>query len=65
MTTISIPLSDEKRARLQSLADQAGLSPEEYLRRRVESWLDATDTDFLEAARYVLEKNDELYRRLA
>ena len=65
MTTISIPLSDEKRARLQDLADRMGLSAEEFLLRRVEQLLDRSDTDFAEAAEYVLRKNAELYRRLS
>lgn len=65
MTTISIPLSDEKRARLQDLSDRVGLSAEEFLRRRVELLLDHPDSEFTEAAQYVLQKNAELYRRLA
>jgi antitoxin FitA len=65
MTAINIPLSDEKRARLQSLADRVGLSAEEFLRRRVEQLLDRPDAAFCEAAEYVLHKNAELYRRLS
>jgi antitoxin FitA len=65
MTAISIPLTDEKRLRLQKLADRVGLSAEEFLRRRVEQFLDQPDEAFVEAAEYVLRKNAELYRRLA
>ncbi len=65
MTTISIPLSDERAAQLRLRAEQVGLAPEEFLRRRVEQLLDHPDTSFREAAAYVLEKNAELYRRLA
>ena len=36
MTTIAIPLSDERAAQLRLWAQQAGLAPEEFLRRRVE-----------------------------
>ena len=35
MTTIAIPLSDERVAQLRLRAEQAGLAPEEFLRRRV------------------------------
>ncbi len=63
--TITIPLSEEKQARLQSLADQVGLSAEEFLRRRVEQLLDQPDPAFEDAAEYVLRKNAELYRRLS
>jgi hypothetical protein len=65
MTTIAIPLSDERLAQLQLRAAQAGLAPEEFLRRRVEQLLDQPDEQFRQAAAYVLEKNAELYRRLA
>ena len=46
-------------------AEQAGVSPEEYLRRRVEQMLQQPDEAFREAADHVLRKNAELYRRLA
>jgi hypothetical protein len=65
MTTIAIPLSDEHVAQLRLRAAQAGLTPEEFLRRRVEQLLDRPDEQFRQAAAYVLEKNAELYRRLA
>jgi len=65
MTTIAIPLSDERVEQLRLRAAQAGLAPEEFLRRRVEQLLDRSDEQFREAAAYVLKKNAELYRRLA
>jgi antitoxin FitA len=65
MTMITIPLSDEHLAQLRTWAEQAGLSPEEFLRRRVEQLLEQPDERFRRAATYVLEKNAELYRRLA
>jgi hypothetical protein len=65
MTTIAIPLSDERVAQLRLRATQAGLAPEEFLRRRVEQLLDRPDEQFRQAAAYVLNKNAELYRRLA
>ena len=63
MTTVTIPLSEERHERLRPLAEQAGLSPEEFLKRRVEELLDRTDEEFRRAAEYVLRKNQELYRR--
>ena len=65
MTTITIPLSEERVAQLRIWAEQAGLAPEEFLRRRVEQLLDRPDEQFRKAANYVLGKNAELYRRLA
>ena len=43
MTTISIPLSDERLSQLRKWAEQAGLAPEELLRRHVEQLLDRPD----------------------
>jgi hypothetical protein len=65
MTTITIPLSEERLAQLRTWAEQAGLPPEEFLRRRVEQLLDRPDEQFRRAVTYVLQKNAELYRRLA
>jgi hypothetical protein len=65
MTTIAIPLSDERVALLRQQAEREGLAPEEFLRRRVEQLLDDSEIRFREAATYVLDKNAELYRRLA
>jgi hypothetical protein len=65
MTMITIPLSEERLAQLRSWADQAGLAPEEFLRRRVEQLLDRPDEQFRQAAANVLKKNAELYRRLS
>ncbi len=65
MTNITIPLSDDRAAQLLVWAEQAGLSPEEFLRRRVEQLLERPDAQFDQAAEYVFEKNEELYRRLA
>jgi hypothetical protein len=50
MMTIAIPLSDEHMARLRVRAEQAGLAPEEFLRRCVEQFLDRTDERFRQAA---------------
>ncbi|MGO8745586.1 MAG: DNA-binding protein [Thermoguttaceae bacterium] len=65
MTSITIALSEERVAQLRIWAEQAGLPPEEFLRRRVEQLLEWPDEQFHQAANYVLGKNAELYRRLA
>jgi hypothetical protein len=65
MTAISIPLSEERLAQLRTWAERTGLTPEEFLRRRVEQLLEPPDERFRQAAAYVLQKNAELYRRLA
>lgn len=65
MTMITVPLSDERLAQLRTLAEKVGLPPEEFLRRRVDQLLARPDESFRQAAAYVMEKNAELYRRLA
>jgi predicted transcriptional regulator len=65
MTTLTIPLSREAAERLQQLAEREGVSTEKLATAGLEDWLTRPRADFMEAARYVLKKNEELYRRLA
>ena len=65
MTSITIPLTDDRLERLKALAQEAGVTPEALAGATLEDWLNRPREDFLRAARYVLEKNAELYRRLA
>ena len=65
MATITISVSEEELARLRSLAERSGLTPEEFVRTRVGRILDDPDEAFARAADYVLRKNAELYRRLS
>jgi predicted transcriptional regulator len=65
MAIITVSLSDERAAKLKELAKQSGLTPEELLQASVEEWLGKQKLDFDQAAAYVLEKNAELYKRLA
>lgn len=62
--TIAIDLTREESDRLADAARRCGLSPEEFARRVVVESLDR-DNAVAAAARYVLGKNAELYRRLA
>lgn len=65
MSTITVPLPEERLERLKALAREAGVTPEELARASLEDWLERPRDDFAQAARHVLEKNAELYRRLA
>ena len=65
MTVLNVALKESQVERLQLLADLAGVSAEEFLNRRVAEILDDQELSFEEAAKYVLKKNAELYRRLA
>jgi hypothetical protein len=65
MTTVTVSLSEERLEQLRELARRVNVSPEELARAGLEDWLRQPREDFSHAARYVLEKNAELYKRLA
>ena len=65
MTSLTVRLSDSQAEQLASEAKRLGVSAEELLRAAVLDLLEARDEAFIAAARHVLEKNTELYRRLA
>lgn len=62
---IAIDLSPSQVDRLQERAKSLGVQPEELARAVVADLLASPDEGFLAAAEMVLEKNAELYRRLA
>jgi len=64
MKTVALTLPDEVAVEAEKLASRHGMSLSEYLTLSVEEKL-ARDEGFEAAAKYVLEKNAELYRRLA
>lgn len=71
--TITLSITDEKALTLQRRAEQLGLSLEQFAQAMLEEsglpegdeFIDDTDEKFARAAEYVLNKNAELYRRLA
>jgi antitoxin FitA len=65
MSAITINLSEERMRRLREIAARLGVSPEDLARVSIEELLAKPDEKFEEAARHVLDKNAELYRRLA
>lgn len=65
MASITIDLSDSQFQKLQDLASVHGIAIEVLLKASLEDWLNLQKGDFVNAADYVLEKNAELYRRLA
>ena len=65
MVTITIELSEEQLRYLSEIARQLGIRPEELVRASIQDLLARPDQAFEQAVSYVLEKNAELYRRLA
>ena len=64
MSTVTFSVSDEKAARLMEAARERGVAVEELLRQITDEFLNHK-CSFSGAANYVLQKNAELYRRLA
>ena len=62
---LTIDLSPAQTERLRQEAERLGLAPEDLARAAVADLLAAGDDDFEAAAKRVLQKNQELYRRLA
>jgi predicted transcriptional regulator len=62
---VTIDLSAALGERLRREAERLGLTPEDLARAAVADLLATRDDDFETAAKRVLQKNQELYRRLA
>lgn len=65
MASITLELSDSQLQKLQDLAALYGVTLEVLLKIGLDDWLSAQTSEFVESADYVLQKNAELYRRLA
>jgi hypothetical protein len=65
MTAITIALPDDRLLQLKEMATRFGVMPEELVRVSIEALLTRPEEAFEQAVDYVLEKNAELYRRLA
>ena len=65
MSSITVTVSDDRLARLKEIADRFSISPEDLVRVSIDELLARPDESFEKAAEYVLNKNSELYRRLA
>lgn len=65
MPEVTVSLSDEVMRRLEELSKRAGLSVPELVRFGVGDLVTQPDEAFNAAAQRVLDKNAELYRRLA
>lgn len=65
MKTLTINLPDRTAAQVDEAARELGLSAEALVQASIEEKLERLRLSFDEAARHVLDKNAELYRRLA
>jgi hypothetical protein len=65
MTTIAVELTQTEKEQLRKLAEGLNLPPEDLVGAIVRDFIGPQAADFDAASRRVLEKNRELYRRLA
>lgn len=65
MSTLTITLSEDRFAKLQEIADRFNIKAEELARVSIEELLTRPEETFQRAADYILQKNAELYQRLA
>jgi predicted DNA-binding protein len=65
MATLTISLSDEEMRRLEVLGKREGLTVEQIVRLTVCDFIGQPDDTFHAAAKRVMEKNADLYRRLS
>ena len=65
MTRIIVEIDDNKAAILEDKAKKFGLLPEQFVSASIEDLISQPEPDFEEAMRKVLDKNRELYKRLA
>ncbi len=65
VASITINISDQQFEKMQELAHGLGISLEDFLRISISEWLTHPQADFTNAASYVLQKNAQLYQRLA
>ena len=65
MTTITISLPDDRLQKLKEIAMRLNIVPAELVRISIEELLTRPEEEFQRVLEYVLNKNAELYRRLA
>ncbi len=65
MIQLAIPLSEQDVEKLKEHAKHRGLSIEELLVAAAQDLLSRSDDEFQRAMEYVLNKNENLYARLA
>jgi hypothetical protein len=65
MAEITVTLSTEELQRLKALGEREGLTIDQIVRLGVQDLINQPDDAFHKAAQQILQKNAELYRRLA
>lgn len=65
MTMLTIPITDERLQKLKAVAARHQLAPGELIQISIDELINHPEEAVIDAMDYVLNKNAELYRRLA
>lgn len=65
MTTITIPLEDNKLKMLKEKSEKLGVNYQDIIKASIDDLLTNPDESFLATLNYLLNKNKELYERLS
>lgn len=65
MNTLTIPISEERLQKLKAVAERHQMEPEELIQISIDELINHPEEAVVAAMEYVLNKNAELYRRLA
>lgn len=65
MEQLTVALPTEVATQLSTTAKNLGIKPEDFMLASVQEKLAKLDPEFINAMKYVIKKNAELYTRLA
>jgi hypothetical protein len=65
MAEVTVTLSAEEFQRLKDLGEREGLTVDQVVKLGIQDLMNQPDDSFRKAAQHILQKNAELYRRLA
>jgi antitoxin FitA len=65
MPEVTVTVSTEELQRLKALGEREGLTIDQIVRLGVQDFINQPDDSFHKFAQQILQKNAELYRRLA
>jgi hypothetical protein len=65
MKVLELQLPDQTASKLQEAAERLSVSPEQLSILSIEEKLTQLEHEFRRSAEYVLQKNEDLYRRLS
>jgi hypothetical protein len=65
LTTLEIPISEERLEKLKAVAKRQQVAPEELIQLTIDELIKRPEQEIIDVMDYVLRKNADLYRRLA